>query len=34
MPAAAVADDDPEVLPIDLLARRVARFCSGQTARA
>jgi two-component system chemotaxis response regulator CheB len=29
MPAAAFAADDPEVLPIDRLARRVAEFCAG-----
>jgi two-component system chemotaxis response regulator CheB len=29
MPAAAVAKADPEILPITLLAKRVARFCSG-----
>jgi chemotaxis response regulator CheB len=28
MPAAAFAQDDPEVLPIEELSRRVARFCS------
>jgi two-component system chemotaxis response regulator CheB len=32
MPMAALASDDPEVLPLELLARRVARFCSRQTA--
>jgi chemotaxis response regulator CheB len=31
MPMAALASDDPEVLPLELLARRVARFCSRQT---
>ena len=30
MPMAAVADDAPEVLPLDLLARRIAGFCSQQ----
>jgi two-component system chemotaxis response regulator CheB len=29
MPAAAFALDDPEVLPIDQLAKRVAEFCAG-----
>jgi hypothetical protein len=29
MPAAAFAEDSPEVLPIAQLARRVAEFCSG-----
>jgi chemotaxis response regulator CheB len=29
MPAAAVAKDDPEILKIDQLSKRVARFCSG-----
>ena len=29
MPAAAVAKDDPEVLPIDRLSKRVVQFCSG-----
>jgi two-component system chemotaxis response regulator CheB len=29
MPAAAIASDDPEILPIDRLAKRVAQFCSG-----
>jgi two-component system chemotaxis response regulator CheB len=33
MPMAAVAGDAPEVLPLDLLARRVAGFCSQQTAQ-
>lgn len=28
MPMAALAGHDPEVLPLELLARRVARFCS------
>ena len=32
MPMAAVADDAPEVLPLDLLARRIAGFCSQQRA--
>jgi two-component system chemotaxis response regulator CheB len=32
MPAAAFAHDDPEVLPIDRLARRVAEFCAGMKA--
>ncbi len=32
MPAAAFADNAPEVLPIELLARRVAGFCAGMTA--
>ncbi len=32
MPMAALAGDDPEVLPLGLLARRIARFCSRQTA--
>jgi two-component system chemotaxis response regulator CheB len=34
MPLAAVADDEPEILPLDQLARRIARFCSGRIARA
>jgi two-component system chemotaxis response regulator CheB len=29
MPAAAVAKDDPEILKIDQVSKRVARFCSG-----
>jgi hypothetical protein len=28
MPMAALVGHDPEVLPLELLARRVARFCS------
>jgi two-component system, chemotaxis family, protein-glutamate methylesterase/glutaminase len=31
MPAAAFARDDPEVLPIEQLSRRVFQFCSGTT---
>jgi CheB methylesterase len=31
MPAAAFALDDPEVLPIEELSRRVFQFCSGTT---
>jgi two-component system chemotaxis response regulator CheB len=31
MPAAAFALDDPEVLPIEELSRRVVQFCSGTT---
>ena len=31
MPMAAMADDEPEVLSLELLARRIARFCSRQT---
>jgi two-component system, chemotaxis family, protein-glutamate methylesterase/glutaminase len=31
MPAAAVASDDPEILPIDRLAKRVVQFCSGMS---
>lgn len=34
MPAAAFAQDDPEVLPIEQIARRVARFCAGMKALA
>jgi two-component system, chemotaxis family, protein-glutamate methylesterase/glutaminase len=34
MPLAAVADDEPEILPLDQLARRIARFCSGRIAPA
>jgi two-component system, chemotaxis family, protein-glutamate methylesterase/glutaminase len=34
MPAAAFAQDDPEVLPIEELSRRVARFCSDRGALA
>jgi two-component system, chemotaxis family, protein-glutamate methylesterase/glutaminase len=34
MPLAAAADDAPEILPLDQLARRIARFCSGGIARA
>jgi two-component system chemotaxis response regulator CheB len=33
MPMAAVASDDPEVLPLDQLARRISRFCAGRTIR-
>jgi two-component system chemotaxis response regulator CheB len=33
MPLAAAADDAPEILPLDQLARRIARFCSGRIAR-
>jgi len=29
MPAAALATDEPEILPLDSLASRVAQFCSG-----
>jgi two-component system chemotaxis response regulator CheB len=32
MPTAAFAHDDPEVLPIDQLALRVAEFCAGMKA--
>jgi two-component system chemotaxis response regulator CheB len=31
MPAAAVASDDPEILPIDRRAKRVVQFCSGMS---
>jgi two-component system, chemotaxis family, protein-glutamate methylesterase/glutaminase len=31
MPAAAVASDDPEILPIDRQAKRVVQFCSGMS---
>jgi two-component system chemotaxis response regulator CheB len=31
MPAAAVATDDPEIMPIDRLAKRVVQFCSGMS---
>jgi two-component system chemotaxis response regulator CheB len=34
MPAAAFAQDDPEVLPIEELSRRVARFCLDRGASA
>jgi hypothetical protein len=34
MPLAAAAEDAPEILPLDQLARRIARFCSGRIARA
>ena len=34
MPGAAFAEDDPQVLPIDALAHRVARFCGGLHALA
>ena len=34
MPLAAMADDEPEILPLEQLAHRIARFCSGRIARA
>lgn len=34
MPAAAFAQDDPEVLPIEQLAGRIVRFCAGMKALA